>query len=211
MSDSGSEPAFDDDGAFLSKAAVEPGEMRLCLTLIGISAAVFVLCVPFVRLMLPASPAFVAIYNAVSILNDFTTSVILFGQFNILRSRALLLLASGYLFASLISFVQMLTFPGLFAAGGLLGAGPQTALWLCIFWHGGFPLVVVFFALLDASCREFASPPRIAIASALAVVIGAVLACWFAATWGTENARVLPPLLDETGFTPWQRVVNLTD
>ena len=53
--------------------------------------------------------------------------------------------------------------------------------------------------------------PRIAIVSVLTAVIGAVLACWFAATWGSENARVLPPLLDETGFTPWQRVVNLTD
>jgi signal transduction histidine kinase len=211
MSISSSEPVFDDGGAFLSKAAVGTREMRLCLTLIGISAAVFVLCIPFVRVMLPASPAFIAIYNAVSILNDFTTSVILFGQFNILRSRALLLLASGYLFASLISIVQMLTFPGLFTAGGLLGAGPQTALWLCIFWHAGFPLIVILYALLHDDGREIKSPPRIAIASALTVIIGAVLACWFAATWGSENARILPPLLNEAGFTPAQRVVNLTN
>jgi signal transduction histidine kinase len=186
-------------------------ELRLCLTLIGISAAVFIICVPYVRMSVQPSPAFVAVYNSVSILNDFATSVILFGQFNILRSRALLVLASGYLFASLISIIQLLTFPDMFVASGLLGAGPQTALWLCIFWHGGFPLAVIFYALLDASSREFASPPRIAIASALTAVTAAVLACWFAATWGTENGRVLPPLLDETGFTPWQRLVNLTD
>jgi signal transduction histidine kinase len=211
MSISASQAVRDDEGAFLSRAAVGSRELRVCLALIGISAVVFVICVPYVRMSVQPSPAFVAVYNSVSILNDFTTSVILFGQFRILRSRALLVLASGYLFASLISIVQLLTFPDMFVAGGLLGAGPQTALWLCIFWHGGFPLIVIFYALLDASGREFASPPRIAIASALAVVIGAVLACWFAATWGTENARVLPPLLDETGFTPWQRVVNLTD
>jgi two-component system sensor histidine kinase/response regulator len=211
MSISASQAVRDDEGAFLSRAAVGSRELRVCLALIGISAVVFVICVPYVRMSVQPSPAFVAVYNSVSILNDFTTSVILFGQFSILRSRALLVLASGYLFASLISIVQLLTFPDMFVAGGLLGAGPQTALWLCIFWHGGFPLIVIFYALLDASGREFASPPRIAIASALAVVIGAVLACWFAATWGTENARVLPPLLDETGFTPWQRVVNLTD
>jgi signal transduction histidine kinase len=211
MSISASQAVRDDEGAFLSRAAVGSRELRVCLALIGISAVVFVICVPYVRMSVQPSPAFVAVYNSVSIRNDFTTSVILFGQFSILRSRALLVLASGYLFASLISIVQLLTFPDMFVAGGLLGAGPQTALWLCIFWHGGFPLIVIFYALLDASGREFASPPRIAIASALAVVIGAVLACWFAATWGTENARVLPPLLDETGFTPWQRVVNLTD
>jgi signal transduction histidine kinase len=211
MSTSPSYAAGDDDGAFLSRAAVGPRELRLCLTLTVISALVFVACVPYVRVPLPSSPAFVAVYNAVSILNDLTTSVILFGQFNILRSRALLLLAGGYLFASLISVVQLFTFPGMFAAAGLLGAGPQTALWLCVFWHGGFPLVVIFYALVDGSSREIATPPRIAIGSAVTAVIGAVLACWFAATWGAENARVLPPLLDAAGFTPWQRVVNLTD
>jgi signal transduction histidine kinase len=185
--------------------------LHLCLALIATSALVFIACVPYVRVQLPPSPAFVAIYNAVSILNDFTTAVILFGQFNILRSRALLLLASGYLFASLISVVQLLTFPGMFAAGGLLGAGPQTALWLCIFWHGGFPLVVILYALSHDSGREIMSPPRIAIASALAAVVAAVFVFWFAATWGTQNARVLPPLLDGAGFTPVQRIVNLTD
>jgi signal transduction histidine kinase len=211
MSISISDAVCDGDGAFLSRAAVGSRELRLCLALMGISAVVFVICVPYVRVPQQPSPAFVAVYNAVSILNDFTTSIILFGQFNILRSRALLVLASGYLFASLISVVQLLTFPGMFTAAGLLGAGPQTALWLCIFWHGGFPLAVIFYALFHGSSREVVLPPRIAIASALTAVIGAVLACWFAATWGAENARLLPPLLDGTGFTPWQRVVNLTD
>jgi signal transduction histidine kinase len=211
MSISSSYAVSDDGGAFLLRAVVGSRELRLCLTLIAISAIVCVSCVPYVRVPLQPSPAFVALYNAVSILNDLTTSIILFGQFNILRSRALLLLASGYLFASLISVVQLLTFPGMFAAAGLLGAGSQTALWLCVFWHGGFPLVVIFYALFDGSSRQIVTPPRIAIASAVITVIGVVLACWFAATWGTENARVLPPLLDATGFTPWQRVVNLTD
>jgi signal transduction histidine kinase len=211
MSISTSHAVGDDDGAFLSRAAVGPRGLRLCLVLVVISALLFVACIPYVRVAMPASPAFVAIYNAVSILNDLTTSVILFGQFNILRSRALLLLASGYLFASLISVIQLLTFPGVFAAVGLLGAGSQTPLWLCIFWHGGFPLIVIFYALIDRSDRQIVAPTRIAMTWAAAAVIGVVLACWFAATWGAENARILPPLLDATGFTPWQRVVNLTD
>ena len=201
----------DDDSAFPSKAAVGSRELRLCLALVGISAVVFVICVPYVRVPLRPSPAFVAICNAVTILNGLTTSIILFGQFNILRSRSLLLLASGYLFASLISVVQFLTFPDMFTATGLLGAGPQTAVWLHVFWHGGFPLVVILCALFRDSSREIVAPPRIAVASAATAAIGAVFACWFAATWGAEDARLLPPLLDEAGFTPWQRVVNLTD
>jgi signal transduction histidine kinase len=186
-------------------------ELRLCLALIGISAVVFVACVPYVRVPLQPSPAFVATYNSVSILNDLTTAIILFGQFNILRSRALLLLASGYLYASLISVIQLLAFPGVFAPTGLLGAGSQTALWLCVFWHGGFPLVVIFYALFHGRSREVVKAPRMAVAAAVTAVIGAVLACWLAATWGADNARLLPPLLDGTGFTPWQRVVNLAD
>ena len=70
---------------------------------------------------------------------------------------------------------------------------------------------MIFYALSHDSRREIVSPPRIAIASALAAVVAAVFVCWFAATWGAENARVLPPLLDEAGFTPVQRIVNLTD
>jgi signal transduction histidine kinase len=197
--------------AFLSRAAVGPRELRLCLTLAVISAVAFVACVPYVRAPLPPSPAFVAIYNAVSIVNDLTTAVILFGQFNILRSRALLVLASGYLFASLISAIQLLAFPGMFAATGLLGAGSQTALWLCVLWHGGFPLAVIFYALFHGSGRKIAPPPHIAIAVAVTTVIGAVFACWFAATWGAENGRILPPMLDAAGFTFWQRIVNLAD
>lgn len=201
----------DVDGAFLSRSVTGQRELRLCLTFVGISALVFVICIPFVRLALHPSPAFVAVYNAVSTLNDLTTSIILFAQFKILRSRALLLLGSGYLFASVMSAIQLLTFPGMFTPAGLLGAGPQTALWLCIFWHGGFPLVVIFYAISDGSHREIASPPRIAIGTAAIAIIGAVFACWFAATWCAEGGRLLPSLLDPNGFTPWQRVVNLTD
>jgi C4-dicarboxylate-specific signal transduction histidine kinase len=107
--------------------------------------------------------------------------------------------------------VQLLAFPGMLTAAGLLGAGFQTPLWLCVFWHGGFPLVVIFYALFRDSRRETISSPRIAIASASTAVVGAVLVFWFLSTWGAEGGRLLPPLLDETGFTPWQRVVNLVD
>jgi signal transduction histidine kinase len=200
-----------DDGGFLSKVTAGSREQRLCFSLIGASALVFVACIPHVRVPLEPSPAFVAVYNGVSSLSDFMTGIILIGQFNILRSRALLMLAGGYLFASAMSAIQLLTFPGMFSATGLLGAGPQTTLWLCIFWHGGFPIAVIAYALSADTDRESASSPRIAIATVIIAIIGAVLACWFAATWGTENERVLPSLLDASGFTVSQRVVILAN
>ncbi|QND70235.1 MASE4 domain-containing protein [Tardiphaga robiniae] len=203
--------SLDDDGAFLAKAAVGSRELRFCFTLIGLSGLVFLACIPYASHLLHASPAFIAVYNSSSALNDAVTAIILFGQFSISHSRALLLLASGYLYASLMSVVQLLTFPEMFSLSGLLGAGPQTALWLCVFWHGGFPLSVVLFALFDGRGREIVTPPRIVIPQAVAAVTGIVALCWLAATWGAENGRLLPPMLDQNGFTPWQRVVNLTD
>ena len=198
-------------GPYLSTIRAGARDRRLCFAIIGLSALVFVACVPFVRVALPESPAFVVAYNAISTCNDLTTSIILFGHFHLLRTRALLLLASGYLFASLISIVQLLTFPGAFAASGLLGAGPQTALWLCIFWHGGFPLVVIIYALLHTNSGKTSMAPVLAIAAAVLASVGAVLAFWFCATWGTGSTGFLPSLLDAGAFTPWQRAVNLLD
>lgn len=60
-----------------------------------------------------------------------------------MRSRALLVLAAGYLFSALMAIAHALSFPGLFAPGGLLGAGGQTTAWLYFLWHGGFPLFVI--------------------------------------------------------------------
>ena len=64
-------------------------------------------------------PAFVASYQSALAINDLITAILLFSQFSLLRSRALLLLASGYLFTAAAAVVHALTFPGLFAPAGL--------------------------------------------------------------------------------------------
>ena len=70
--------------------------------------------------------AFVPAYATAIFVIDLMTAVLLFTQFSILRSRALLAVASGYLYTALIVIPWMLTFPGVFMPGGLLGAGLQT-------------------------------------------------------------------------------------
>jgi hypothetical protein len=57
---------------------------------------------------------------------DLITAVLLFGQFAQHKTRALLVLASGYLFDALIIIPHTMSFPGLFAPQGLMGSGPQT-------------------------------------------------------------------------------------
>ena len=69
----------------------------------GKSAAVFIIAVPVAKVRLSPVWAFIPVYQSALVINDLITAVLLFGQFAILRSRALLVLASGYLFTALMA------------------------------------------------------------------------------------------------------------
>jgi Membrane-associated sensor, integral membrane domain len=88
-----------------------------------------------------------------------------------LRSQALLILASGYLFDGLMVISHALSFPGVFAENGLISGGPQTTAWLYMFWHFGFPAFVLAFALLNRR-KQDVSHPATAIATAVCSVVG---------------------------------------
>src|SRR5260370_29112402 len=124
--------------------------------------------------------AFVPAYATAMLVNDSITAVLLFAQFSILRSPALLAISSGYLFTALMLIPWMLTFPGVFAPGGLLGAGLQSTTWIYILWHGGFPVFVIAYGLLkdaDPARRlrqgSRGGPPLPSVATTAAVVCAA--------------------------------------
>jgi hypothetical protein len=99
----------------------------------------FAAVAPFAGTPLVELNAFFPTLDAVVLVTDLVTAVLLFGQFSISRSRALLVLAGGYLFTALIVIPHALTFTGAFSPTGLLGANIQTGSWLFIFWHLGSP------------------------------------------------------------------------
>jgi len=177
-------------------------DRRVALIVVLLSAAVFVAAIPFAKLQLPQVWAFIPSYQSALVINDLITAVLLFGQFRILGSKALLVLASGYLFTASIAVVHALSFPGLFAASGLLGAGPQTTAWLYMFWHAGFPLFVVAYALLKGGSKTpkpLAIEPRLAIFACLAAVLLAVAAITLYATAGQD---FLPAVMAANHYTP---------
>src|SRR5262245_53746078 len=90
--------------------------------------------------------AFVPAYATAMFVSDLITAVLLFAQFSILRSRALLVIASGYLFTALILIFWFLAFPGVFVPTSLIG-GLQSTAWLYAVWHGGFAMFVIGYAL----------------------------------------------------------------
>ena len=143
-----------DRSIFLSTLPARSRDWVVALGIVGVSSLLFICAVPFAGMPLAQVPAFVASYQSALVVNDLITAVLLFSQFSVLRSRALLLLASGYLFTAAAAVVHALSFPGLFAPTGLLNAGPQTTVWIYMVWHGGFPLFVLGYALLKDQRRR---------------------------------------------------------
>jgi PAS domain S-box-containing protein len=177
------------------------GDRKSALIVVGISALLFACAVPFAGVPLPAVPAFVASYQSALAVNDVITAVLLFSQFAISRSRALLLLASGYLFTAMAAIVHALTFPDLFAPGGLLGADAQTTVWLYMIWHGVFPLLVLAYSLLKSTNEDSKIRGSTSGAIVTSVVVVAVTVAAF--TWiVTAQHDLLPTLLSRGHYTP---------
>src|SRR5262249_23086145 len=122
--------------------------------------------------------AFIPAYGTAIFVTDLITAVLLFNQFAILRSRALLVIASGYLFTALMVIPWMLTFPGAFTPGGLLGAGLQTTNWLYNLWHVGFPTFVIAYVLVkDADPTKGLWRGSAGAAILLSVAVTAAVVC----------------------------------
>jgi two-component system, NarL family, sensor histidine kinase UhpB len=133
---------------FLSTLRPERRERQLAIGAVVLSAAVFALAAPFARVQLAVVWPFIPIYESALVICDLLTAALLLGQYAILRSPSLLVLAGGYLLSGFMAVAHLMSFPGLFSATGLLGAREQTTAWLYMLWHGGFPLVVMAYAFL---------------------------------------------------------------
>src|SRR5205823_6424465 len=137
-------PAPEEQDFVISSLSPSKAQKRLALgVVLGLFVAFFITAGFLLSIQLPRIEAFVPLYAAAMFVNDSITAVLLYAQFSILRSRALLAIASGYLFTGFMLIPWMLTFPGVFAPRGLLGAGLQSTAWLYIVWHAGFPIFVI--------------------------------------------------------------------
>ena len=195
--------AGDDRSIFLSTLPATDRDRKTALAVVGVSAVLFAFAAYFATVPLTPVPAFVASYQSALAVNDLITAVLLFSQFAVLRSRALLLLGSGYLFTAAAAIVHALTFPGLFAPAGLLGAGPQTTAWLYQVWHGGFPVFVLGYAVLkdsDGGTKLKGSVGGAIVGSVIAVGVAISVPAWIV----TARHDILPTLMSGGHFTSVQ-------
>jgi signal transduction histidine kinase len=185
----------DEHQLLLATLPPSKGQIRLALGVVIALLVALAFTIPFTNVQLPRIDAFIPAFETAIVFNDLVAAALLFAQFSILRWRALLVLANGFLFTALIVIPHALTFPGAFTPTGLLGAGLQTTAWLYYFWHAGAPLAVIGYVLFKDADNRTAKSQRspgavIGWSMALVILIVCVLT-WIAIEADTFLPRIM--------------------
>ena len=197
----------------LSNVAPSAAQRRLALGVVLVLLVVFVIVAgPLSTLTLRRIDAFIPAYGTAIFVTNSITAALLFAQFSVLRSRALLALASGYLLTALFAIPWTLAFPGVFAPGGGLGGGLQSTAWLYLLWHAGFALFAIAYTLLkDADPIESLS--QSSVRAAILASVGSVTALVCCATvLVTAGEALMPRIMLDTlqGSNHWFYAVGPT-
>ena len=188
----------------LSTLSPGPAQKRLALAIVFGILVVFLLIAagPLKGIHLGRVDAFVPAYVTAMFVFDTITAILLYAQFSILRARATLVIASGYLFTALILIPYILVFPGVFVPGNMMG-GMQSTSWLYFIQHAGFPLFVIGYALskdADPDKQLWKSTVRAAITQSVALTAALVSVAAFLCMAGEA---LLPRVtLDSTRLSP---------
>jgi len=189
----------------LGSAAPDPGQVRLAA---GVVAALVLACAaaaPFAEVPLAGTALLVPAYGAAFLVNEIITTVLLLASYWVRPSRAVLVLAVGYLFSGLMVVPWVLTFPGVFAATGLLDAGLQGTAFIAALRRIGFPLAILAYALLAREGGEHRGDRRRSLLIAVAGTVAAVVGVTLLVTAGEE---LLPVLMRDSAHAAaaWQVV-----
>ena len=95
----------------LSTALATRADWRLALPVVLLSLAAFFITIPFVKQQFAYVWAFIPTYQTALAITDLMTAGLLLAQFNITRSRAMLVLACGYLFTGCMVVPHTLVVP----------------------------------------------------------------------------------------------------
>jgi signal transduction histidine kinase len=134
---------------------------------------------------------FVPIVNSIMLVGELIIAALLYAQAMVFRSRALMVLATGFVFTALLLVPHTLTFPGAFTADGLLGAGLSTTAWIAAARRVAFPIFVGLYAVLsrvEPRSSDSITPRSVAlsVSGALALAVAVTLLA-------TLGQGMLPP------------------
>jgi len=165
---------------------------------------------PFATMTSPQTTGFVPAIDSMIFVTNLITAIFFLSNFSISRSYAILLLANGYLFSALIVIPHALTSQGAFAPAALPGARPPISGWFYFFWHFGFFLALMCYAILKDGKRLDDERPRHSTLPTIFWSIAIVVSLVCALTWGvtTENGFLPALFLSETNSIPWSRYIG---
>jgi PAS domain S-box-containing protein len=171
----------------------------------GVSAAVlamFGLSLPFARTALGQIPSFLPTVVGAAIVALVLVAVLLYVQYRIARDMRLGFLALAYAWSAVTQLVYLLTFPGAFGPGQLLGASPTMAPWTYVISQAGFATLLIVQAVAwRAKWQVSRTRIRVWVATAALVLLVFVLA-------GTAGHATFPALTLGTQYQPlWYQVV----
>jgi diguanylate cyclase (GGDEF)-like protein len=146
-------------------------------------------------------PPFLPIFATWVTLTEGLTAFLLWTQYRISGRLFLATLAGAYAFVSVTTAIQLLVFPGVFSARGLLGAGPQSAIWIWVFWHGGFPTLVMIALAVRAAYRPAIDDSVARHRIGRAVIAGAIALSAVLCALSVYQGALLPSLISGTSYT----------
>jgi PAS domain S-box-containing protein len=196
----------------ISLAYLPPTSRQTRSALVGAAVLLLGLVVltPFAARPLPQFNGFIPALDATIFVTEIITASLLFAHFSLTRSRALSVLACGYLFSALMVAAHALSFPEAFLPTGNLSTSVRFNFRIYLLWHLGLPVAVFAYVWLRDSNGEGAvvrAPVGLAaicsVAGVLALVSGAI---WLAAMEDVFAPPSVSPLFYPSA--PW--LINLT-
>jgi hypothetical protein len=176
----------------LSARAPDRWHGRLALAVAAGLLLGLLLAAPLSGIPLDGTEAFLPAYAALVLVVDVIAAALLLAEFAAHGTAALLVLAVGYLVSGLTAVPWAMTFPGVFAETGLLGAGLQTTASIAAVRRIAFPLALLAYAALRLARRAPVVAPSRTRPLVLLAVAGSV-ALTVAATWASVAGERLAP------------------
>lgn len=164
---------------------------------------------PMADTPLPHLTPFLPMFSTAVFATEGMTALLLCIQFAIFRQPSLGALGGAYAFVAVLAIIQLLVFPGVFAPTGLLGAGAQSAVWIWVFWHGGF----AFFVLVASTIKRYFNRQLLDTSEtvwAALLMVGIPLACAGMLSYLAigDAGQLLPPLLANNSYRLLQHSPN---
>ena len=146
------------------------------------------------------------ITSSISSFADLLTAFLLIAQYYVNGRFSFAVLSAAYAVSGVLTWLYLLTFPGLFATHPLTGGDQDIFVYFWMLWHCSFPLLVMLAVLFDSPFHRIVSRGVILLRTILAATVPLLVASLLAALLFL-NREALPQLVLHGHLLPLDRIV----